>query len=87
MDLYCGRFLVDDRLTLKIYAEAESLYAVFPGQPAVALVPVTETLFSLPGLSSTLDYQLDVPSETFPTLVVKQNGRTFTASRISEAAP
>lgn len=87
LGLYCGRFLVDDRLTLKVYAEGENLYAVFPGQPAVALIPVTETLFSLPGLSSQIDYKLDVASETFPELVIKQNGRTFTATRTPEINP
>ncbi len=84
--LYCGDFLVDGRLDLHIYAEGDSLYAVFPGQPAVELTPVTETLFNAAGLSSTLDYRLDSASETFPELVVKQNGRTFSAVRTTEAA-
>ncbi|MBK9749866.1 MAG: hypothetical protein IPO91_24250 [Chloroflexi bacterium] len=48
---------------------------------------MTETLFSLPGLSSQIDYKLDVASETFPELVIRQNGRTFTATRTPEINP
>ncbi|MBK8021989.1 MAG: beta-lactamase family protein [Chloroflexi bacterium] len=82
---YCGDFRVDERRRLRVTAEGAGLRAEFDGQAPIDLVPVTETLFSAAGLNVSIDYALDIETETFPALVVKQNGRTFSGQRITEA--
>lgn len=80
---YAGEYTLDAAYQLRIVHADEALWVELPGQPRLGLDFYSELQFKVRGLETEIEFKMVLAAgrETFPELIIRQNGEEMRASR------